>query len=169
MIRIGLLSDTHSYLDDRILMYLKECDAIWHAGDIGNIITAERLMAIRPLIAVCGNIDGTELRQTYPLLNKFTCEKVPVLMMHIGGYPGHYSLEAKHEIKSFQPKLFISGHSHILKVVFDEKNNLLHINPGAAGLQGFHTIRTMVRLTIDQSNIKDLEVVELGRKGIRSF
>lgn len=169
MRRIGLLSDTHGYLDDRILVYLKECDEIWHAGDIGNIGVAQKLAALRPLRAVSGNIDGTDLRQEYPLQLRFYCEEVDVLMVHIGGYPGHYSPETQKEINLLAPKIFISGHSHILKVIFDKKNQLLHINPGAAGIQGFHQVRTLIRFTIDKAVIKDLEVIELSQKGIISM
>lgn len=169
MRRIGLLSDTHGYLDDRIFVYLNECDEIWHAGDIGNIDTAQKLCAVKPLRAVCGNIDGMDLRQEYPLQLRFVCEEVDVLMIHIGGYPGHYTPEASKEINLSAPKLFISGHSHILKVIYDKKYQLLHINPGAAGIQGFHQIRTLIRFTIDKDIIKDLEVIELGKKGIISM
>ena len=169
MRRIGLLSDTHGYLDDRIIVYLNECDEIWHAGDIGNIEIAQKLAALRPLRAVSGNIDGTDLRQDYPLQLRFNCEEVDVLMVHIGGYPGHYSPEAHKEINLIAPKIFISGHSHILKVIFDKKYQLLHINPGAAGIQGFHQVRTLIRFTIDKAVVKDLEVIELGQKGIISM
>lgn len=169
MRRIGLLSDTHGYLDDRILAYLSECDEIWHAGDIGNAETAQKLSALKPLRAVSGNIDSIDLRQEYPLQLRFICEEVDVLMVHIGGYPGHYSTEVRKEFNSLTPKLFISGHSHILKVIYDNKYKLLHINPGAAGIQGFHQIRTMIRFSIDKEVIKDLEVIELGRKGIISM
>lgn len=166
MKRIGLLSDTHGYLDDRILAYLDECDEIWHAGDIGNPETAQKLSALKPLRAVSGNIDGTDLRREYPIRQRFSCEEVDVLIVHIGGYPGHYAAEVRKEISSSSPKLFISGHSHILKVIYDDKYQLLHINPGAAGIQGFHLIRTLIRFTIDKKIIKDLEVIELGKKGI---
>ena len=169
MKRIGLLSDTHGYLDDRILSYLSECDEIWHAGDIGNTETAQTLFALKPLRAVSGNIDGTDVRQDYPLRLRFICEEVDVLMIHIGGYPGHYSPEIRKEINSSAPKLLISGHSHILKVIYDNKYKLLHINPGAAGIQGFHQIRTLIRFYIDKEVIKDLEVIELGQKGIISM
>jgi len=169
MRRIGLLSDTHGYLDDRILAYLSECDEIWHAGDIGNAETAQKLSALKPLRAVSGNIDGIDLRQEYPLQLRFICEEVDVLMVHIGGYPGHYSTEVRKEFNFLTSKLFISGHSHILKVIYDNKYKLLHINPGAAGIQGFHQIRTMIRFSIDKEVIKDLEVIELGRKGIISM
>jgi putative phosphoesterase len=169
MKRIGLLSDTHGYLDDRILEYLSECDEIWHAGDIGNIETASKLSALKPFRAVSGNIDGSDLRQEFPLYLKFSCEEVDVLIVHIGGYPGHYTPDVRKEITFSAPKLFISGHSHILKVIYDSKYKLLHINPGAAGIQGFHQIRTLVRFSIDKDVIKNLEVVELGRKGIISM
>ena len=169
MRRIGLLSDTHGYLDDRILTYLSECDEIWHSGDIGNIEIALKLSALKPFRAVSGNIDGNDLRQEYPLCLRFICEEVDVLIVHIGGYPGHYANDVQKELKSSAPKLFISGHSHILKVIYDSKNKLLHINPGAAGIQGFHQIRTLIRFSIDKDVIKDLEVIELGRKGIISM
>lgn len=169
MKRIGLLSDTHGYLDDRILEYLGSCDEIWHAGDIGNVETAQKLSQLKPLRAVSGNIDGTDLRQEYPMRLRFFCEQVEVLMVHIGGYPGHYSPDIRTELKLSAPKLFISGHSHILKVIYDKKYNVLHINPGAAGLQGFHQIRTLIRFSIDGEEIKDLEVIELGTKGIISM
>jgi len=164
MTRIGLLSDTHGYLDDRILAFLGECDEIWHAGDIGNTETAQKLSSLKPFKAVSGNIDGTDLRREYPSRLRFLCEQVVVLMVHIGGYPGHYSPDVRSEFNSFSPKLFISGHSHILKVIYDNKHNLLHINPGAAGIQGFHQIRTLVRFSIDKEVIKDLEVIELSQK-----
>ena len=166
MRRIGLLSDTHGYMDDRILAYLNDCDEIWHAGDIGNLETAERLLALKPLRAVCGNIDGPDLRGEFPNLLRFSCEEVDVLIIHIGGYPGHYATMVRNELKNNPPKLFISGHSHILKVIYDAKYKLLHINPGAAGTQGFHQIRTLIRFSLDHSDIKNLEVIELGRRGI---
>ena len=169
MIRIGLLSDTHSYLDDRILSYCGDCDEIWHAGDIGNEETAYELLQIRPLRAVHGNIDGMALRKLYPQHLRFACEEVDILMVHIGGYPGHYSPEIRKEFNFNPPKLFISGHSHILKVIYDPKCQMLHINPGAAGIHGFHQVRTLVRFTIDNTIIKDLEIIELGRKGIISM
>jgi len=169
MRRIGLLSDTHGYLDERILEFLGECDEIWHAGDIGNVETAKKLSALKPLRAVSGNIDNTQLRHDFPERLRFECEEVDVLMVHIGGYPGHYTPEIRKEIISSAPKLFISGHSHILKVIYDKKYELLHINPGAAGVVGFHQIRTLIRFSIDKAVIKDLEVIELGCKGIISM
>ena len=164
MLKIGLLSDTHGYIDDKILEHFKDCDEIWHAGDIGNIHVADTLVAFKSLKAVYGNIDGQDVRITYPKHQRFMCEDVDVLITHIGGYPNNYSKEVKSKIFSNRPKLFISGHSHILKVVYDKKLNLLHINPGAAGKYGLHKKRTAVRFTIDKKEIKDLEVMELGEK-----
>ncbi|MCX6229698.1 MAG: metallophosphoesterase family protein [Bacteroidia bacterium] len=169
MKRIGLISDTHGYMDDRILELLNECDEIWHAGDIGDLLTADKLSAIKPFKAVSGNIDGSTLRYQYPDKLRFFCEDVDVFMIHIGGYPGKYTQEVRAEFMEKPPKLFICGHSHILKVIYDDKYQCLHINPGAAGIQGFHQVRTIIRFTIDQSAIKDLEVIELGQKGIISM
>lgn len=163
MKRIGLLSDTHAYWDDRFATYLSECDEIWHAGDIGSWELAERLAAIRPLRAVCGNCDGGDLRRLYPERLRWMCEGADVLMTHIGGYPGHYTPGVKQQLLLRPPKLFISGHSHILKVQYDRALGLLHINPGAAGLQGWHQVRTLVRFTADKGEFKDLEVVEIPR------
>ena len=164
MKRIGLLSDTHSHWDDRYIKYFSECDEIWHVGDIGTLQLADRLKKIAPLRAVYGNIDGTDIRCEYPETLRFMCEDVEVLMKHIGGYPGRYDRSIYHELVSRPPKLFISGHSHILKVMMDKRLGVLHINPGAAGVYGQQPVRTLVRFTIDGSNIKDLEVVELGSK-----
>ena len=161
MTKIGLLSDTHSYLDDKIFQYFNKCDEIWHAGDIGNIQLADKLSAFKPLRAVYGNVDGQDVRIVYPKHLRFKCENVDVWITHIGGYPNNYSKEVKPEIFKNPPKLFISGHSHILKVMYDKKLDLLHINPGAAGKSGFQQVRTFVRFTIDDKNIKDLEVIEL--------
>ena len=163
MVKIGLLSDTHSYLDDAVFKHFENCDEIWHAGDFGSIEVADQLAAFKPLRGVYGNIDGTEIRQTYPENLRFNCEKVDVWMTHIGGYPGKYSPQVRGEIYTKPPQLFICGHSHILKVMFDKKFNLLHINPGAAGIQGFHTVKTLVRFTIDGDKIKDLEVIEIPK------
>jgi len=162
MQRIALLSDTHNYLDPKIFKYFESCDQIWHAGDIGTIAIADELAKIKPLVAVYGNIDGSDVRRVHPLNQRFMCENVDVYMTHIGGYPNRYSLEALAEIKRKAPNLFICGHSHILKVMFDQAYKLLHINPGAAGVHGFHKVKTMVRFTIDADKIKDLEVIELG-------
>lgn len=164
MQRIALLSDTHNYLDPKIIKYFDSCDQIWHAGDIGTIAIMDELAKIKPVIAVYGNIDGTDVRKVYPKNQHFTCEQVRVFMTHIGGYPNRYSLDALTEIKRESPQLFICGHSHILKVMFDPKYKLLHINPGAAGVHGFHTVKTMVRFTIEMDKIKDLEVIELGAR-----
>lgn len=166
MKRIGLLSDTHSYLDEKIFTYFKECDEIWHAGDIGTLELADRLVAFKTVRAVHGNIDGHEIRSAHPENQRFKCEDLDVWITHIGGYPGHYDMHIRDEIKRNPPDLFICGHSHILKVMRDPKlNNMLHINPGAAGISGFHKVKTIVRFTVDGKNIKELQVIELGSKG----
>lgn len=162
MTRIGLLSDTHSCWDDRYLEYFASCQEIWHAGDIGSPLLAERLAGFRMFRAVCGNIDGYELRRNYPSLLRFKCEDADVLMTHIGGYPGHYDRRVARLIAENPPHLFISGHSHILKVAYDKHYRLLHINPGAAGRQGWQTRRTLVRFDVDGSMFRNLEVIELG-------
>jgi len=164
MQRIALLSDTHNYLDPKILKYFDECDQIWHAGDIGTISITDELSKIKPVIAVYGNIDGHDVRKVHPLNQQFKCENVNVFITHIGGYPNRYSKEALDEIKKNRPQLFICGHSHILKVMYDEHFKLLHINPGAAGNHGFHAVKTLVRFTIEDEKIKDLEVIELGKR-----
>ncbi len=163
MQKIGLLSDTHGSINPRILDFFAACDEIWHAGDIGNMETAEKLSDFKPLKAVYGNIDGQEIRISYPKYQVFNCELVKVLMTHIGGYPGHYEKEARQLIVSEKPGIFISGHSHILKVMYDKKHELLHINPGAAGNSGFHNVITCVRFIIDGKDIRDLEVFEKER------
>ncbi len=164
MTRIGLLSDTHGYLDERLYDFFKNCDEIWHAGDIGTIDISGRLARFKPFRAVYGNIDGPDIRSVYPENDRFLCEELDVWIKHIGGYPNNYDRSVRKEIMSNPPELFISGHSHILKVVYDKKLNLLHINPGAAGKYGLHKKRTAVRFTIDKKEIKDLEVMELGEK-----
>jgi putative phosphoesterase len=161
--KILLLSDTHSYLDDNILKYVKTVDEVWHAGDIGNIEVCDKISKYKPLRAVYGNIDGVEVRKTYPLHNRFVIDGLDVWITHIGGYPGKYSLEVRNEIKKNPPKLFISGHSHILKVMFDQKLNCLHMNPGAAGKQGFHQKRTMLRFEINNGEVQNLEVIEFPK------
>lgn len=161
MKRIGLLSDTHGYWDERYAKYFAECDEIWHAGDIGSPELAMRLNEIRPLRAVYGNIDGGELRRTYTETLRWQCEDASILMTHIGGYPGKYDPRIRKQLLASPPDLFISGHSHILKVQYDPALACLHINPGAAGLQGWQTVRTLVRFTIDGKQFKDLEVIEL--------
>ena len=162
MIKIGLLSDTHGYWDDRYITYFSVCDEIWHAGDIGSLEVAERLSVFKPFRAVYGNIDGHTIRKMYPENARFTVEKADVWMTHIGGYPGKYDRNVIPEIFNHPPKLFITGHSHILKVKYDKTLNMLHINPGAAGKYGMHTQRTLIRFCIDNGNFKDLEVIELN-------
>jgi hypothetical protein len=162
--KILLLSDTHSHIDERILHYAGEADEIWHAGDIGITDVSDELKKIKPLRAVYGNIDDAEIRKEFPLHQRFKCEGIDVWITHIGGYPGRYSPEIRDQIKKDPPKLFISGHSHILKVMNDKNLGLLHMNPGAAGKQGFHKKRTMLRFKIENENISDLEVIELKSK-----
>lgn len=162
MTRIGLISDTHSYLDDAVFKHFENCDEIWHAGDFGTIELADKLAAFKPLKGVYGNIDDKDVRIVYPEHLRFKCEEVDVWMTHIGGYPGRYSQNIKGEIYSNPPKLFITGHSHILKVMFDKKINCLHMNPGAAGKQGWHKVRTLLRFNIDGAKIQDLQIVELA-------
>ncbi len=165
MTKIGILSDTHSSLDERVFSFFKDCDEIWHAGDVGSDDVLDRLEAFKPLRAVYGNIDSHKLRQRIPAEQLFVCEKVKVYMTHIGGYPGRYDSQARVKLMKYRPKLFVCGHSHILKVMYDKSLNLLHINPGAEGNFGFHQKRTMIRFTIDGENMKDMEVLELGLKG----
>lgn len=162
MKRIGIISDTHSFWDEKYLKYFEQCDEIWHAGDIGSTEVAEKLATYRTFRAVYGNCDGGDLRIMYPEILRWKCEDVDVLMKHIGGYPGNYDPSIRSKIFVRPPQLFISGHSHILKVKFDKTLGLLHINPGAAGIQGWHKQRTLIRVTIDGKEFKDLEVVELA-------
>lgn len=162
MKRIGLLSDTHGYWDERYLKHFESCDEIWHAGDIGSLEVAERLEAFRPLRAVYGNIDGQDIRLRFPEVNRFTLEGADVLIKHIGGYPDKYDPSIKNVLLTHPPRLFISGHSHILKVKYDKTLRMLHLNPGAAGKYGFHTVRTLMRFTINDGNFFDLEVIELA-------
>jgi putative phosphoesterase len=164
MTRIGLLSDTHSYLDEAVFRHFDQCDEIWHAGDIGDLNVTDRLKDFKPLRAVYGNIDGTEARVEFPLHNRFMCEGVDVWMTHIGGYPGRYSPFVKPDIYTKPPKLFVCGHSHILKVMPDPKLGLLHMNPGAAGNHGFHKVKTLLRFQIDGEKIENLEIIEIPRK-----
>ena len=163
MIVIGLISDTHGFLDSRFLTHLQKCDEIWHAGDIGNLEIAEKLKEIAPLKAVFGNIDSHKIRLEFPENLRFMCERVDVFITHIGGYPGRYDKRVKEQLQSNSPTLFICGHSHILKVMNDKKLGILHMNPGAAGNSGLHKVKTMLRFKIDGKNISDLEVVELER------
>ena len=162
MKRIALLSDTHGYLDQKLFKYFESCDEIWHAGDIGTIKLTDDLEKIKHVKAVYGNIDGQDVRKVWPKDQRFMCEGVDVWITHIGGYPGHYDKEVREKMIVAPPKLFICGHSHILKVIYDKKLELLHINPGACGFSGLHKVKTLVRFNIDAENIKDLEVIELG-------
>jgi putative phosphoesterase len=164
MKKILLLSDTHSHIDEKILKYVEQADEVWHAGDIGHHKVTDIIQGLKPVRAVFGNIDGTTIRQEFPLNNRFMCENVDVWITHIGGYPNKYDLRIREEIKQNPPKLFISGHSHILKVQFDKKLNLLHLNPGAVGKHGFHQVRTMLRFEIDNTDIKKLEIIELEQR-----
>ena len=161
--RIGLLSDTHGWLDARVENFFKDCDEVWHCGDIGDQAVTDRLAASFDLRAVCGNVDGGGLRRMFPEKLIFECEGVKTLMTHIGGYPGHYDARIKDLIYRERPRLLVCGHSHILKVMYDKTLGCLHINPGAAGRFGFHKVRTAVRFVIEQGNIKDLEVLELDK------
>ncbi len=163
MKRVGILSDTHSFWDEKYQTYFAECDEIWHAGDIGSTEIAERLEAICPLRAVVGNCDSGDLRLRFPTLLRFRCEDANVLLTHIGGYPGHYDRLIRDKIFASPPDLFVCGHSHILKVQYDKTLHLLHINPGAAGMMGWQKERTIIRLTIDGKEFKDLEVITLGK------
>lgn len=165
MKQIGLLSDTHSHLDPLIFDYFENCDELWHAGDIGNIEVVERLEAFKPFKAVYGNIDGTKIRSEFPLNLRFNCEGLDVFMTHIGGYPGRYNKRVREILNNDPPKLYICGHSHILKVMPDKKLDLLHINPGACGVHGFHREKTIVRFAIDEGKIQNLEVINLGKRG----
>ena len=165
MKKIGIISDTHGYWDEKYQTYLGECDEIWHAGDIGSSEIADCFENMHPIFrAVYGNIDGYEIRARYPELLRFKCEGVEVLMKHIGGYPGRYDPSIRAKIIANPPGLFIFGHSHILKVMPDKNLHLLHINPGAAGIQGWQKERTLIRLTIEGNNFTDCEVITLGNR-----
>jgi len=159
--RIGLISDTHNYIDETVFDHFKNCDEIWHAGDFGTATIAAQLNSFKPLRGIYGNIDGYDIRSDYPEQLVFFCEEVKVMMRHIGGYPPRYNPETKRELLIHRPQLFISGHSHILKIMYDEKLNCLHMNPGAAGKQGWHKVRAIIRFAIDGKEIKDCEVIEL--------
>ena len=167
MKRIGLISDTHGYLDESVFLHFKDCDEVWHAGDFGSLEVADRLAFKKNLIVrgVYGNVDGYDIRSLYPEELAFSCEDVNVLIIHIGGYPPKYNSQSKARILFHKPALFITGHSHILKIMFDETNQCLYMNPGAAGRQGYHKVRTIVRFTIDGKIIRDCEVIELGKRG----
>lgn len=163
MMRIGLISDTHGFLDDKVFTYFDACDEIWHAGDFGPNV-ADKLASFKPLKGVYGNIDGQDIRLEFPLINRFKVEDVDVFMQHIGGYPGRYAPDVKPFLQHEKPKLFISGHSHILKAIPDKALKLLHLNPGAAGKHGWQKVRTLMRFSITSDRIHDLEVIELGGK-----
>ena len=160
MKRIGLLSDTHGWLDPKLTDFFLDCDEVWHCGDMGDVAVADALAARFRLRAVYGNIDGGVLRQMFRETEVFECEGVKVVMTHIGGYPGRYDLRIKPLLLAEAPRLFVCGHSHIAKVMFDKKLNCLHVNPGAAGRYGFHKVRTAVRFVLDAGNVRDLELVE---------
>jgi putative phosphoesterase len=162
MKKIGLLSDTHAYWDDKFIQYFSGCDEIWHAGDIGSEEVLNKLQALKPVRAVYGNIDSHLMRTICPKTLRFKIEDVDVLLTHIGGYPGKYDPEIRAEIYANPPKLFICGHSHILKIMYDKTRKMLCVNPGAAGKYGFHQIRTLLRFAIDGQEIKDMEIIELA-------
>ncbi len=164
MTRIGLISDTHGYLDETVFRHFENCDEVWHAGDFGGEEVADRIKEKKNLRGVYGNIDGQDIRSVYPEQLVFMCEDVKVMIRHIGGYPPNYNPETKKQLLIHQPLLFISGHSHILKVMYDEKLHCLHMNPGAAGKQGWHKIRTIIRFDIDGKEMKNCEVIELGKR-----
>ena len=161
MKKIGLLSDTHNYWDTKYEKHFVDCDEVWHAGDIGSIDLASRFEQFKPFRAVYGNIDDTKVRVAFPEFLRFTTEGVDVLMTHIGGYPGRYEPRIRQILQTSPPTLFICGHSHILKVIYDKKHNCLTMNPGAAGKYGFHKVRTLLKFVLDNGNIRDLEVIEL--------
>ncbi|HFS67367.1 MAG TPA: metallophosphoesterase [Flavobacteriia bacterium] len=164
MKKILLLSDTHSFIDDQILKFVKQADEVWHAGDVGSINVIKEIQKFTSVRGVYGNIDGKEIRTLFPLDNKFLLEGIKVWITHIGGYPKRYDKRIKNEIQKNTPDLFISGHSHILKVMPDKKLNLLHMNPGAAGKHGFQKVRTMLRFELDNGKIQNLEVIELEKR-----
>lgn len=165
MVKVGLISDTHGFLDDAVFKQFDQCDEIWHAGDFGSAEIADKLKDFKPLKGVYGNVDGYDIRSCYPEKLVWNCEGVKVYMIHIGGHPGRYAPNIKPDLLANTARLFISGHSHILKIIYDDRISCLHMNPGAAGKQGWHKIRTIVRFSIDGPLIKDCEVIELGRRG----
>ena len=166
MMRIGLLSDTHGYFDDRIAHHLRDCDEIWHAGDFGDAAVVDALRELAPRFrGVYGNIDGTDVRRSQPLVQDFVVEGLRVLITHIGGYPGHYAPAARPLLAAARPGLFVTGHSHILRVMPDPKLGLLHLNPGAAGRHGFHQVRTLLRFGVVAGKVVELRAVELGPRG----
>lgn len=164
MKKIGLLSDTHSHLEDAIFTHFDDCDEIWHAGDFGNIELVDKLKAFKPLRGVWGNIDDAKIRLEFPETLTWECEGMKVSMIHIGGYPGKYTPKGRSLILSGNPHLFISGHSHILKILPDHTHNLLHINPGSCGLEGWHKVKTLIRFDVADGRLHNLRVVELGTR-----
>lgn len=165
MKKILLLSDTHGHIDEKIISYVKQCDEVWHAGDVGKTEVLDSLESLKPLRVVYGNIDGHQVRTRSEEVLAFVCEGVKVVMTHIAGYPGKYTSNARTLIQKYQPQLFICGHSHILKVLRDKKSNHIHMNPGAVGISGFHKFRTVLRFELNQGQIKNVEAVELGLRG----
>lgn len=165
--KIGLISDTHGFLDEQIFHHFENCDEIWHAGDFGDVELVNRLMQFKPLRGVYGNIDGQDIRSQFKENELFQCELVKVFMTHIGGYPPRYNSRVLSLLRQEKPQLFISGHSHILKIMYDEKIQCLHMNPGAAGRQGWHKVRTLIRFQIDGNNMHKAEVIELGPRSVQ--
>jgi hypothetical protein len=166
MAKIGLLSDTHGYLDPRVFKFFADVDEIWHAGDFGGLDVSRQLQGFKPLIGVYGNIDGPEIRQIYSADQRFDCEGLDVWITHIGGYPGRYDRRVHERIMAHPPGLFIAGHSHILRVQRDKRLKLLHLNPGAAGNQGFHKVKTMMVFEIERGVVRRLQMVDLGPRGL---
>jgi len=164
--KIGLISDTHGYLDPKVFDYFKDCHQLWHAGDIGSLQVLDQLQQFKPTLAVYGNIDGGELRKACAKNLQFKCEGLQIWITHIGGRPGRYDREVKRELNNYPPDIFVCGHSHILKVMVDPKlDKMLYLNPGAAGNQGFHLVKTLLRFEIAESKIRNMEVIELGKRG----
>ena len=163
MVRIGLISDTHGYLDENVFEHFKNCDEVWHGGDFGDAVV-QSLKIFKPLKGVYGNIDDNKIRNEFPEQLVFMCEEVKVMIRHIGGYPPRYNPETKKELQMLQPQIFIAGHSLILKIMYDDHLQCLYMNPGAAGNQGWHKVRTIIRFTIDEKEIKNCEVIELGKR-----
>lgn len=162
--KVLLISDTHNYLDPQLIKHIAEADEVWHAGDIGTLVLCQQIESITPLRAVFGNADGQDIRQVYPENLSFICEGMKVYMTHIGGYPGKYPQKIKATLKEEKPALFICGHSHILKVIYDKELGLLHLNPGACGAHGFHVVKTALRFEIQAGEIKNLAIIELGKR-----
>jgi len=164
MTKILLLSDTHGYLDEQMLKYMREVDEVWHAGDIGDLKVTDTIAGLKPIRAVFGNIDGDQARLQFPLNNKFKIEKINVWITHIGGYPNRYEKRIREGLQVYSPDILVCGHSHILKIIYDKKYDLLHLNPGAAGKSGFHKVRTMLRFSINATKIENMEIIELEKR-----